>query len=128
MVPTGLVLGFLNNVVVVRFHCLDSLGSLLTSPTPVRVGNFRIRWYVDTTALSRLRVGRPMMALYADGSLTTINDTSRVFDLGSLPNVTGIVVAPKVFNLVLQVTTFLGVVTVFSVKAIISSFVASFGV
>ncbi|RRT31930.1 hypothetical protein B296_00053796 [Ensete ventricosum] len=36
-----------------------------------------------------------MIALYADGSLTTINDTSRVFDLGSLPNVTGIVVVPK---------------------------------
>ncbi|RRT77611.1 hypothetical protein B296_00021627 [Ensete ventricosum] len=50
---------------------------------------------MDTTALSRLRVGRPMMASYADGSLTTINDTGRVFDLGSSRNVTGIVVAPK---------------------------------
>ncbi|RRT31316.1 hypothetical protein B296_00055280, partial [Ensete ventricosum] len=49
----------------------------------------------SATALSRLRVGRPMMALYADGSLTTINDTSRVFDLGYPSNVTEIVVAPK---------------------------------
>ncbi|RWW37865.1 hypothetical protein BHE74_00056975 [Ensete ventricosum] len=36
-----------------------------------------------------------MMALYADGSLTTVSDTIRVFDFGSPPNVTGIVVAPK---------------------------------
>ncbi|RWW75540.1 hypothetical protein BHE74_00016425, partial [Ensete ventricosum] len=36
-----------------------------------------------------------MMALYADESFTIMNDTIRVFDLGSPPNVTGIVVAPK---------------------------------
>ncbi|RWV97642.1 hypothetical protein GW17_00039557 [Ensete ventricosum] len=46
------------------------------------------RWYVKTTALSLLSVGLPMMALYAEGSATTMNDTISVFDFGSSPMVT----------------------------------------
>ncbi|RRT31269.1 hypothetical protein B296_00053367 [Ensete ventricosum] len=92
MVPTGSVLGFLNNVVV-ALPGFSWVTPDLADPCLGR--ELQDPWYVDTTALSRLRVGRPMMALYTDGSLTTMNDTSRVFDLGSPPNVTGIVVAPK---------------------------------
>ncbi|RWW35797.1 hypothetical protein BHE74_00059234 [Ensete ventricosum] len=74
-----------------------------------------------------------MMALYAYGSLTTMNGTSWVFDLGSPPNVTGIVVVPMgemespVFNLVLKVTAFLGVVTIFSMEAAVPPLVAPLG-
>ncbi|RWW81323.1 hypothetical protein BHE74_00010298 [Ensete ventricosum] len=53
-----------------------------------------IRWYVETIALSLLSVGLPMMALYAEGSATTMNDTISVFDFGSSPMVTGRVVVP----------------------------------
>ncbi|RWW71377.1 hypothetical protein BHE74_00020887 [Ensete ventricosum] len=77
---------FLGSVVAIR-HCLDSRGLLQTSLTPALVGNFMIRWYVETTALSLLSVGLPMMALYAEGSATTMNDTNSVFDFGSPPMV-----------------------------------------
>ncbi|RWV92164.1 hypothetical protein GW17_00045488 [Ensete ventricosum] len=50
------------------------------------------RWYVETTTISLLRVGRPMMALYADDSPTTINEIIIVFDLGTSPIV---VVVPR---------------------------------
>ncbi|RRT40263.1 hypothetical protein B296_00057785 [Ensete ventricosum] len=77
-----------------RYHCLDSRGSLQTSPTPALVRNFMTWWYVETTALSLLSVGLPMMALYAEGSAITMNDTNSVFDLGSSPTVTGRAVVP----------------------------------
>ncbi|RRT38452.1 hypothetical protein B296_00056779 [Ensete ventricosum] len=73
---------------------MDSRGSLWTSSTPVLIENFMIRWYIETTALSLLSVGLPMMALYADGSTTTMNDTNSVFDLGSSPTVTERIVIP----------------------------------
>ncbi|RRT77563.1 hypothetical protein B296_00014752 [Ensete ventricosum] len=51
--------------------------------------------YVETTAFSLLSVGQPMMALYTDGSTTTMNGFISVSDLGSSPIVTGKVVVPR---------------------------------
>ncbi|RWW36742.1 hypothetical protein BHE74_00058211 [Ensete ventricosum] len=116
---------------------MDSRGSLRTSPTPALVGNFMTRWYVETIALSLLSVGLPMMALYAEGSATTINDTNSVFNLGSSPTVIGRTVVPAgetespvnpvnvVLDLVFEVVALLGVVTVVAVEATISSFVSA---
>ncbi|RRT73613.1 hypothetical protein B296_00033189 [Ensete ventricosum] len=41
------------------------------------------------TAPSLLRVGRLRIALYVKGSLTTMNETITILDLGSSPTVTG---------------------------------------
>ncbi|RRT51059.1 hypothetical protein B296_00032985 [Ensete ventricosum] len=92
------------------------------------------RWYVEIIALSLLSVGLPMMALYAEGSATTINDTNSVFDLGSSLTVIGRTVVPTgetespvnpvnvVLDLVSEVVA-LGVVTVVTMEAAVSSFV-----
>ncbi|RRT78407.1 hypothetical protein B296_00020734 [Ensete ventricosum] len=53
------------------------------------------RWYVETTTLSLLSIGRPMLALYVEGSLITMNDTINIFDLGSFPMVTKRVIITK---------------------------------
>ncbi|RRT79622.1 hypothetical protein B296_00004393 [Ensete ventricosum] len=42
-----------------RFSGLGS--SVLTSPGPALVKNFMLQWYMETTALVLLRVGRPMI-------------------------------------------------------------------
>ncbi|RRT68168.1 hypothetical protein B296_00029338 [Ensete ventricosum] len=49
----------------------------------------------EMTTLSLLSVGRSMMALYADGSLTIMNDTINIFYLGSSFTVTGRVIVPR---------------------------------
>ncbi|RZR81352.1 hypothetical protein BHM03_00007549 [Ensete ventricosum] len=46
-------------------------------------------------ALSLLRVGRSRIALYAEGSLTTMNEYISILDLGSSPTVTKRVVMPR---------------------------------
>ncbi|RRT46121.1 hypothetical protein B296_00014371 [Ensete ventricosum] len=78
-----------------------------------------------------------MMALYAEGSATTTNDTNNVFDLGSSPTVIGRTVVPAgatespvnpvsiVLNLVYEVVALLGVVTIVAVEAAVSSFVSA---
>ncbi|RRT82971.1 hypothetical protein B296_00002366 [Ensete ventricosum] len=108
-----------------------------TSPTPALVKNFMTRWYVETTVLSLLSVGLPMMALYVEGSTTTTNDTNSVFDLGSSPTVIRRTVIPAgetespvnpvniVLDLVYEVVALLSVVTVVAVEAIVSSFVSA---
>ncbi|RRT71451.1 hypothetical protein B296_00014422 [Ensete ventricosum] len=96
-----------------------------------------IRWYIETTVLSLLSAGLPMMALYVKGSATTMNDTNSDFDLGSSPTVIGRTVAPAgetespvnpvsvVFDLVSEVVALLGVVTVVTMEAALSSFVTT---
>ncbi|RWW77803.1 hypothetical protein BHE74_00013998 [Ensete ventricosum] len=78
-----------------------------------------------------------MMVLYAEGSVTTMNDIKSVFDLGSSPMVTGRAVVPAretespmnpvsvVLDLVFEVVALLGVVTVVTMEAVVSSFVTA---
>ncbi|RRT57169.1 hypothetical protein B296_00027662 [Ensete ventricosum] len=99
------------------------------------VENFMTRWYVETTALSLLSMGLPMMTLYAEGSATTMNDTNNVFDLDSSPTVTERTIIPAgeiespvnlvsvVLDLVSKVVAFLDVVIVVTMEAVVSSFV-----
>ncbi|RZS07358.1 hypothetical protein BHM03_00038197 [Ensete ventricosum] len=53
-----------------------------------------LRWYVETIALSLLRVGRLMITLYAEGRSTIIKGTMKVLVLGSSLKVTGRVATP----------------------------------
>ncbi|RRT44633.1 hypothetical protein B296_00008252 [Ensete ventricosum] len=76
-----------------------------------------------------------MMTLYAEGSATMVNNTNSVFDLGSSPTVIGRTIVPAgeteslvnpvsvVLDLVSEVVALLGVMTVVTMEAVVSSFV-----
>ncbi|RWW75521.1 hypothetical protein BHE74_00016455 [Ensete ventricosum] len=75
------------------------------------------RWNVDTTTLNLLRVGQPIIALYADGRSTIMKTTISVLVHGSSPIVIGRVIVPA----------FLGVMVIFTMEIIISSSIPFLG-
>ncbi|RWW81188.1 hypothetical protein BHE74_00010443 [Ensete ventricosum] len=50
--------------VAAKEHRLDSRGSLLTSPDPTLVGNFKLRCYMEMTSLNLLRVDHPIITFH----------------------------------------------------------------